>query len=80
MRKESVRKSVEHDTWVNPELAEEIIDEYVETLMSMTSALWLPKIYLRYLELEMYPYIKGEKGWDACYKSFLNTLELYASE
>jgi hypothetical protein len=32
------------------------------------------------MEMEMTPYIRGERSWNDCYERFLNTLELYASE
>ena len=47
---------------------------------NVTSGTILPSIIYRYLNLEMMPYVRGEKPWDDCYKRFLNTLELYASE
>ena len=40
----------------------------------------IPEVIERYLILEMMPYVRGKKDWDDCYKRFLNTLELYASE
>ena len=40
----------------------------------------IPPVVKRYLQLEIFPYVRGEKPWDDCYKRFLNTLELYASE
>ncbi len=48
--------------------------------LSVTNVSLIPKIIERYLTLEMMPYVRGEKPWDDCYKRFLNTLELYASE
>ena len=47
---------------------------------SVTNASLLPHIIYRYITLELMPYVRGEKPWDDCYKRFLNTLELYASE
>ena len=49
-------------------------------LTSPTRSIIIPPIIKRYLNLEIMPYIYGEKGWEDCYKRFLNTLELYASE
>ena len=60
------------------------IDGYIQVILnfrdSVTSACILPSIIRRYLNLEMMPYVRGEKPWDDCYKRFLSTLELYASE
>ncbi len=60
------------------------IDGYIQVILnfrdSVTSACILPSIIRRYLNLELMPYVRGEKTWDDCYKRFLSTLELYASE
>ncbi len=60
------------------------IDGYIQVILnfrdSVTSASILPSIIRRYLNLEMMPYVRGEKGWDDCWKRFVSTLELYASE
>ena len=63
-----------------PEVPEEITVQLYELTARVTRAVMLPPILQRYLELEMVPYLNGEKPWDDCYKRFLNTLELYASE
>ena len=56
------------------------VERYFDEMISATRADMLPEILTRYFALEMAPYVRGEKGWDTCCKSFLNTLELYASE
>ena len=63
-----------------PEVPEVITEQLYELTARVTRAVMLPPILQRYLELEMVPYLNGEKPWDDCYKRFLNTLELYASE
>ena len=47
---------------------------------SPTRAEIIPPTVKRYLQLEIFPYVRGEKGWDDCWKRFVSTLELYASE
>ncbi len=63
-----------------PEVPEVITEQLYELTARVTRAVMLPPILQRYLELEMVPYLNGEKPWDDCYKRFLNTLVLYASE
>ena len=55
-------------------------DEYIALVQSPTEARMFPLIYNKYLNAEIMPYIRGEKGWDDCWKSFLNTMELYKDE
>ena len=39
-----------------------------------------PAVLQKYIVEDLFPYVRGEKTWENCYKRFLNTLELYASE
>ena len=55
-------------------------DRFVEIVQSPTEAVLLPSIYTRYIQEQMLPYIRGEKSWDDCWKSFMNTMELYKDE
>ena len=55
-------------------------DRFVEIVQSPTEAVLLPSIYTRYIQEQMLPYIRGEKGWDDCWKSFMSTMELYKDE
>ena len=85
VRLSSLRKKLEYDVsfWMydlENDQEKMIFDEYVALLSSPTDARILPSIISRYVRLELMPYVKGEKSWEKCYKSFLNTLELYASE
>ncbi len=59
---------------------QKLLDEFVELWSSPTNAQRLPDTVSRYINLELMPYVKGEKSWNDCYKRFINTLELYASE
>ena len=59
---------------------QKLLDEFVELWSSPTNAQRLPDTVSRYINLELMPYVKGEKQWNDCYKRFMNTLELYASE
>ena len=68
-----------------PDVDGEVITEedaamLFELVSSPTRTEIMPPTVKRYLQLEIFPYVRGEKGWDDCYKRFLNTLELYASE
>ena len=61
-------------------ITEKDADALMTVLTSPTRTTIIPPIIERYLNLEIMPYVKGEKGWDDCCKRLLNTLELYASE
>ena len=55
-------------------------EKYIELVQSPTEAYLFPVIYYEYIREEVLPYVRGERPWEDCYKRFLNTLELYASE
>ena len=55
-------------------------DEYIALVQSPTEALMSPLIFNKYLSEEIMPYVHGEKSWEDCWKSFVNTLELYKDE
>ena len=59
---------------------EEEAENFLRLMDGVTDAVMLPPILYRYMEMEMTPYIRGERSWNDCYERFLNTLELYASE
>ena len=85
VRLSSLRSVLEFETgfWgydLNDPEVKIIFDRFVELWSSPTDARVLPVIIRRYINLELMPYVRGEKSWDDCYKRFLNTLELYASE
>ena len=85
VRISSLRKEAEYDLefWgFDPEDEEdrEIFQHYVDLCTSVDGVRVLPNVWFRYIRLEMFPYVYGEKPWDDCYKRFLNTLVLYASE
>ena len=68
-----------------PDVDGEVITEedaamLFDLVSSPTRTEIMPATVKRYLQLEIFPYVRGEKPWDDCYKRFLNTLELYASE
>ncbi|MBR4743195.1 MAG: carbohydrate ABC transporter substrate-binding protein [Oscillospiraceae bacterium] len=52
----------------------------IDYCTSITRASLLPKVLYRYIVNDMSAYIEGKKTWEDCYKKFMNTLELYASE
>ena len=55
-------------------------DRFVELVQSPTDAVIMPEAYINYLRQCMLPYVYGKKGWDDCWKSFMNTIELYKDE
>ncbi|MBR4742935.1 MAG: extracellular solute-binding protein [Oscillospiraceae bacterium] len=52
---------------------------FIDYCTSVTHASMIPNVIMRYLYLEMTPYIRGEKNWEECYGRLLNTLTLYAN-
>lgn len=82
INKEAIRLNInrEYETIYGKPLDEERLDTYCALMTSATCADLVPDILIQYYLLEMMPYVKGERSWDDCYKRFLNTLELYASE
>lgn len=85
VRISSLRKEAEYDLefWdFDPEDEEDraIFQHYVDLCTSVDGVRVLPNVWFRYIRLEMFPYVYGEKPWDDCYKQFMSTLELYASE
>ena len=85
VREDSLRKQAEYDveywgyTLADAE-DQEIFDLYMNLCTSANRSRVLPGIWFRYVTLELLPYVYGEKPWDECYKRFISTLELYASE
>ena len=55
-------------------------DRFIELVQSPTEALMFPLIYSKYLKEDIMPYVRGERPWEDCWKSFVNTLELYKDE
>ena len=61
-------------------VSDEDTECFIAAVQSPTDALLLPGIYHRYIQYSFLPYIRNEKSWEDCWKSFLNTLELYKDE
>ena len=85
VRVSSLRREAEYDLefWGFDQEDEEvraIFERFMDLCPSVDGVRMLPNVWFRYIRLEMFPYVYGEKPWDDCYKRFLNTLELYASE
>ena len=78
VRRSSLRSALLDGT--NPPPAGAELDRFIALVQSPTEALLIPQIYRRYINEEMLPYVTGEKSWDDCWKSFLNTVELYKDE
>ena len=55
-------------------------DAFIALVQSPTEARMFPLIFNKYLFEEIMPYVHGEKPWEDCWKSFVNTLELYKDE
>ena len=66
--------------WMEGMEEDDFFMQYMDVVQSPTEALMLPRVYRKYLSEEILPYVRGEKPWNDCYKRFLSTLELYASE
>ena len=58
----------------------EALQKFVSMMQSPTKALFIPNVYRQYIMDEMLPFIRGEKTWEDCWNSFLNTMELYKDE
>ena len=85
VNKNALRGMVYGTNQMYPDVDGEVITEedaatLFELLSSPTNTEIIPPTVKRYLQLEISPYIRGEKSWNDCYKRFMNTLELYASE
>ena len=81
VNKAALRQKIvsEYERYFGP-MDDDTANRYYDDMISATSADMIPEILTRYFALEMTPYIRGERSWEDCYKRFLNTLELYASE
>ena len=64
---------------VDPDLTPDgpLLTKYVTYVQSPTEALLIPQIYRQLIDEEIMPYIRGEKEWDVCYKSFVKALKTY---
>ena len=56
------------------------MDDFIEIAQSPTEALMIPQVYRQFIDEHMMPYIRGEKSWEDCWKSFYNAVELYKDE
>ena len=78
VRLSSMKAKMDMGTGMTPDGPE--FDEYIALIQSPTEAIMFPQIYNKYLKEEIIPYILGEKSWEECWKSFINTMELYKDE
>lgn len=58
----------------------ELFDDYCALWEEATEAVYMPIILQEYIRDELYPYVRGERSWEDCWKRFVNTLELYKDE
>ena len=58
----------------------ELFDDYCALWEDVTEAVYLPTVLQEYIGHELYPYVRGERSWEDCWKRFVNTLELYKDE
>ena len=78
VRLSSAKSALDRGEELTPDGPE--FDEFVAFIQSPTEALLIPQAYRQFINEEMMPYIRGEKSWEDCWKSFLNTVELYKDE
>ncbi len=78
VRLSSTKAKMDHGAEMTPDGPE--FDEFVELVQSPTDARMFPLIYNKYLNQEIMPYVRGERSWEDCWKSFVNTMELYKDE
>jgi ABC-type glycerol-3-phosphate transport system substrate-binding protein len=78
VRLSSTKAKMDHGAEMTPDGPE--FDEFVELVQSPTDAQMFPLIYNKYLNQEIMPYVRGERSWEDCWKSFVNTMELYKDE
>ena len=79
VRRESIKPYLSTDISLMG-VSDEDTECFIAAVQSPTDALLLPGIYRRYIQDSFLPYIRNEKPWEDCWKSFLNTLELYKDE
>ena len=78
VRLSSTKAKMDHGAEMTPDGPE--FDKFVALVQSPTEARIFPLIYNKYLNEEIMPYIRGEKPWDDCWKSFMSTMVLYKDE
>lgn len=62
------------------ELPEEKIEEFCSLAEQIDHAVLAPPILQRYFQMEMMPYVQGNRSFDECYENLKNTVELYKDE
>lgn len=62
------------------ELPEEKIEEFCSLAEQIDHAVLAPPILVRYFQMEMMPYVQGNRSFDECYENLKNTVELYKDE
>ena len=62
------------------ELSEETMDEFCALAEQIDHAVLAPPILVRYFQMEMMPYVQGDRSFDDCFDNLKNTLELYKDE
>ena len=58
----------------------EMFDDYCALWEDVTEAVYMPIVLQEHIRDELYPYVRGERSWEDCWKRFVNTLELYKDE
>ena len=57
-----------------------MFDDYCALWEHPTEAVYMSAVYRQFIRDELFPYIRGERSWEDCWKRFVNTLELYKDE
>ena len=82
--KEGLRKYIsmqaEQAFYGTYELSEETMDEFCALAEQIDHAVLAPPILVRYFQMEMMPYVQGDRSFDNCFDNLKNTIELYKDE
>ena len=82
--KEGLRKYIsmqaEQAFYGTYELSEETMDEFCALAEQIDHAVLAPPILVRYFQMEMMPYVQGDRSFDNCFENLKNTIELYKDE
>ena len=57
-----------------------MFDDYCALWEHPKEAVYMSAVYGQFIWDELFPYVRGERLWEDCWKRFVNTLELYKDE
>ena len=56
------------------------MDKFCSLAEQIDHAVLAPPILVRYFQMEMMPYVQGNRSFEECYENLKNTVELYKDE